>query len=49
MIVLHDGAIVAQGSPRDVLTSDALARAFEVRLETIDRPDSPPIVVPKLR
>ena len=49
MILLHDGAVAAQGSPRDVLTSAALTAAFEVRLDTIDRAEDTPIVVPRLR
>jgi iron complex transport system ATP-binding protein len=47
MILLHDGAIAAHGSPRDVLTSAALGRAFEVELDAIDRPGAP-IVVPRI-
>jgi iron complex transport system ATP-binding protein len=49
MILLHEGTIVAHGSPRDVLTRPALARAFGVELETIDRPNAGPIVIPKTR
>jgi iron complex transport system ATP-binding protein len=48
MILLHDGAVVAEGFARDVITSAALARAFEVELETIDRHGVAPIVVPKM-
>jgi ABC-type cobalamin/Fe3+-siderophores transport system ATPase subunit len=47
MILLPNGAIAARGSPRDVLTSAALGRAFEVELDAIDRPGAP-IVVPRI-
>jgi len=49
VILLHDGAVAATGTPRDVLTSDALSRAFGIQLEAIERDRAAPIVIPKFR
>ena len=49
VILLHDGAVAAAGTARDVLTSDAISRAFGIELEAIERGPASPIVVPKMR
>ncbi len=47
MIVLHQGRIVADGSPRDVLTTDLLAQVFQVQAHIISHPaDGLPVCLP---
>lgn len=47
MIVMNDGAIVADGAPWDVLTSDLLARVFKVRAGIIPHPETgTPVCLP---
>lgn len=36
LVMLHDGHVVAQGSPADVLTPDLLARAYGLRARVLD-------------
>ncbi|MEV4743186.1 ABC transporter ATP-binding protein [Streptomyces sp. NPDC049555] len=36
--VLHDGALVASGAPREVLTPDLLAEVFGVRVAVVEHP-----------
>lgn len=47
LIVMKEGAILAQGHPRDVITAELLYEAFGLRAQVIDAPvgDSP-IIVP---
>ncbi|WJV44605.1 ABC transporter ATP-binding protein [Streptomyces flavofungini] len=47
LIVMRDGSILAQGHPRDVITSDLLAEAFGLRAKVIDDPvGDRPLIVP---
>lgn len=47
MIVLNEGAIVADGAPWDVLTRELLAGVFKVRAEIIPHPESgTPVCLP---
>jgi iron complex transport system ATP-binding protein len=47
LILLRDGAIAAEGSPREVLRADLLSDVYGVSLECIERVDLPPIVLPR--
>ncbi|MCX5041323.1 ABC transporter ATP-binding protein [Streptomyces coelicoflavus] len=47
LVVMREGAIVAQGHPRDVITADLLHEAFGLRAKVIDDPvGDRPLVVP---
>ncbi|MDX6744248.1 ABC transporter ATP-binding protein [Actinocorallia sp. A-T 12471] len=47
LVVMKDGAILAQGAPRDVITADLLFAAFGLRAEVIEDPVSDrPLIVP---
>jgi len=47
LIAIHDGRIVADGSPRQVLTPALLAEVFQVRAQIIDHPvDGLPVCLP---
>jgi iron complex transport system ATP-binding protein len=49
LILLHEGAIVAQGSPDQVLREDLLSAAYGLAIERLDRgPGHSAIVVPKV-
>ena len=43
--MLHDGHVVAQGSPVDVLTPDLLARVYGIRARVLDD-EGVPVVCP---
>ena len=45
LVMLHDGHVVAQGSPVDVLTSDLLARVYGIRARVLDD-EGVPVVCP---
>jgi iron complex transport system ATP-binding protein len=47
VVVMQDGAVVAQGSPREVFTSDCLAEVFGLIADVLDDPRTGlPVVVP---
>lgn len=47
LIVMREGAILAQGHPQDVITADLLREAFGLRAEVIDDPvGDRPLIVP---
>ncbi|TDT42251.1 iron complex transport system ATP-binding protein [Streptomyces sp. BK208] len=47
LVVMREGAILAQGHPRDVITADLLHEAFGLRAKVIDDPvGDRPLVVP---
>ncbi|CAM5613305.1 ABC transporter ATP-binding protein OS=Streptomyces tendae OX=1932 GN=GUR47_05995 PE=4 SV=1 [Streptomyces tendae] len=47
LVVMREGAILAQGHPRDVVTADLLHEAFGLRAKVIDDPvGDRPLVVP---
>jgi iron complex transport system ATP-binding protein len=47
LIVMREGAILAQGHPRDVITPELLHEAFGLRARVIDDPVSDrPLIVP---
>jgi ABC-type cobalamin/Fe3+-siderophores transport system ATPase subunit len=39
VLLLHDGAVVAHGSPADVLHAEILSKVYGVRFEVIEAPD----------
>lgn len=45
LVMLHDGHVVAQGSPADVLTPDLLARVYGIRARVLDD-EGVPVVCP---
>ncbi|MBO45830.1 MAG: hypothetical protein CMJ96_02945 [Planctomycetes bacterium] len=47
VILLHQGAICAQGSATDVLTADNLTPVFGEHFELVPRSSGPPAVLPK--
>ncbi|MEU9633962.1 ABC transporter ATP-binding protein [Streptomyces tendae] len=47
LVVMREGAILAQGHPRDVITADLLHEAFGLRAKVIDDPvGNRPLIVP---
>ncbi|MFJ3037474.1 MULTISPECIES: ABC transporter ATP-binding protein [Streptomyces] len=47
LVVMREGAILAQGHPRDVITADLLHEAFGLRARVIDDPvGNRPLIVP---
>jgi iron complex transport system ATP-binding protein len=47
LVVMRDGAILAQGHPRDVITAELLHEAFGLRAKVIDDPvGDRPLIVP---
>jgi iron complex transport system ATP-binding protein len=47
LVVMRDGAILAQGHPREVITADLLHEAFGLRAKVIDDPvGDRPLIVP---
>ncbi|MFE6777938.1 ABC transporter ATP-binding protein [Streptomyces sp. NPDC057702] len=47
LVVMRDGAILAQGSPREVITAELLHEAFGLRAKVIDDPvGDRPLIVP---
>ncbi|MEU0300796.1 ABC transporter ATP-binding protein [Streptomyces sp. NPDC006175] len=47
LVVMREGAILAQGHPRDVITADLLQEAFGLRARVIDDPvGDRPLIVP---
>ncbi|MFL9652960.1 ABC transporter ATP-binding protein [Streptomyces sp. PB17] len=47
LVVMREGAILAQGHPRDVITADLLHEAFGLRAKVIDDPvGDRPLIVP---
>jgi iron complex transport system ATP-binding protein len=50
VVVMKDGAVVTQGSPREVFTASLLAEVFGLRADVLDDPRSGlPVVVPEAR
>ncbi|MER5771686.1 ABC transporter ATP-binding protein [Streptomyces sp. NPDC001985] len=50
LVALHEGRIVAEGAPSDVVTAELVERVFGVRSQVIDDPESgTPLVVPVAR
>jgi iron complex transport system ATP-binding protein len=49
LVLLDRGAIVADGSPGEVLTEDALSRFSGARVEILRTADGSPVVVPRRR
>jgi len=47
LILLRDGAVVAEGAAAEVLRAEVLSEVYGVELECIDRPGKAPIVLPK--
>ena len=45
LVMLHDGHVVAQGSPADVLAPDLLARVYGIRARVLDD-EGVPVVCP---
>ncbi len=48
LLMLHEGEIQAEGSPRDVLDAPTLARVFGLDAQVVDGPDGAPLVVPRI-
>lgn len=46
IVLMRDGAIVAVGAPRDVLTRDAVRRLYGVDADVIDHSSGHPVIVP---
>ncbi|MYS53262.1 cobalamin/Fe(3+)-siderophore ABC transporter ATP-binding protein, partial [Streptomyces sp. SID6013] len=47
LVVMREGAILAQGHPREVITADLLHEAFGLRAKVIDDPvGDRPLIVP---
>ncbi len=49
MALLRDGALLASGAPRAVLTKSNLRQTFGIDADVIDAPDGSPLVVPRAR
>jgi len=48
LVLLQDGAIVAEGTPDVVLDPERIARVYGVRMERIAREGKPPVLVPDI-
>lgn len=48
LVLLYKGRLLAQGTPRDVLTKETLTQAFGQGLHVIASNEAPPIVLPQL-
>ena len=46
LVLLADGRVVADGTPRQVLTARRIADVYGARVEVLDRPGSGPAIVP---
>ena len=47
MVVMKQGAVVAQGSPREVFTAERLAEVFGLTADVLDDPRTGlPVVIP---
>ena len=49
LVLLHDGALVAQGPPRDVLRAEILSEFYGVSVRVHYEDDGTPIVIPNRR
>jgi iron complex transport system ATP-binding protein len=50
LIVMRDGAIVAEGEPAGIVTPDLVAQVFDLRCEIIEDPQSgTPLIIPEAR
>jgi iron complex transport system ATP-binding protein len=49
LILLHDGAVAATGSPAEVLQPELLQKVYGVPIERIDRGASAPLVFPSIQ
>jgi len=47
LALLADGALLACGPPRDVLTPDHLRATFDIEAEVLEGPDGVPLVIPR--
>jgi len=47
LILLDRGVVVADGKPQQVLDPQILSRVYGVAMERIDRPQQPPLVIPR--
>jgi iron complex transport system ATP-binding protein len=48
LLLLHDGALVAAGTPADVLEPNLLSRVYGIGMERLDRAGKTPIVFPSV-
>jgi iron complex transport system ATP-binding protein len=48
LMLLHDGVIVARGTPGDVLDAAVLSRVYGIGMERIDRAGRTPVVFPEI-
>jgi len=46
LVLMKDGAVVAQGRPEEVLDADLIARVFGIRAHVVTDPEGWPLVVP---
>jgi iron complex transport system ATP-binding protein len=46
LVLLSHGAIVAQGTPREVIDEELISRFFEARVQVMTGPDGKPVVIP---
>jgi iron complex transport system ATP-binding protein len=46
LVLLQDGAVVAEGAPDVVLDPELIARVYGVRMERVTRAGKPPVLVP---
>lgn len=46
LVLLQDGAVVADGSPDEVLDPELLTRVYGVRMQRLTREGKPPVLVP---
>ena len=48
LVLLREGAVVAEGAPREVLTPDSLRAVFDVEGEVLSASDGSPVVAPRV-
>ncbi len=49
LVLLHDGAIVASGSPAEVLQAELLSRVYGIEIQRIESSGQAPVVIPKVK
>lgn len=50
LVVMHEGRILAEGDPKEVLTAELIARAFGLQAVVIEDPEThTPLIVPRAR
>jgi ABC-type cobalamin/Fe3+-siderophores transport system ATPase subunit len=47
LVLLNEGTVAAEGEAREVLQAELLSQVYGVPLQCLERPDQPPVVIPR--